>query len=157
MSRWCGIKDNNTVLHRIDLFHDFGKIHRFIYSGNRKCKVLHHSIQRIIGRVIYSEKFPMAKGVTLFNHFADRACRIDFHGRQIIKSVDFTGILSKLLAKSIRKIVRYAVSLEKRGDLSYLDPCLLRGQIRGLWQAGPQVNMKWLFCPHLPFLHRISI
>src|SRR5437764_1978174 len=49
-----GIEDDDAVFHGIDLFHDFGKVHCFIDTRDRKCQILHHSTHGIVRCVIYS-------------------------------------------------------------------------------------------------------
>lgn len=43
--------------------------------------------------------------LTLFDHLLDRACRVDFHCREVIEPVDFGSIFGELLTKCIGEIV----------------------------------------------------
>lgn len=93
----CRVKDDDAVLHTLDMLHDLGKAHGFVYSRNRKCEVLHH------GR---HGAATAALGIGLFNHLLDAAGGVDLHGAKVVESIDFSGLLAKLLPKCIAEIVR---------------------------------------------------
>ena len=56
--------------------------------------------------------------LTLFDHLLDRACRVDFHCREVIEPVDFGSIFGELLTKCIGQVMSWIRGLNKKLDFN---------------------------------------
>jgi hypothetical protein len=102
-----------------DRLHDFCKAHGLVDARDCKSKILHHAAHHAVRigctrRIVSKEdrcKSTSRTNRTLFNHLLDGTRRVDFHGKQVLESVDFGCILRKLLTKGIGKIVSWICRL----------------------------------------------